>query len=117
MKTINQVLDTSKLHEGYFLTVETFNREKFYLPLKEAELQTISKFALSGMHRKKVIKHFISCTSDQPKDHFLHIEDWIKDILKNSTSAFFTVQMDHFNFDEINTPVPYLKKFFFKVTP
>lgn len=115
MKTITQVLNTSKLDEGYFLTVETFDHEKFYLPLKDAELKTIAKFALSGMHRKKVLKHFISCTSDQPKNQYLHFENWIKEILKNSTSEFFTVQMDRLNAEEIDTPVSYLKKIFFEV--
>ena len=115
MKTIKQVLNTSVLAEGYFLTIETFDREKFYLPLQDSELKTISKFALSGMHRKKILNLFASCTSDQPENQYVHIENWIKDILKDSTSEFLTVQMNHVDTEELNTPVSYLKKIFFEV--
>ncbi len=115
MKTIKQVLNTSVLAEGYFLTIETFDREKFYLPLQDSELKTISKFALSGMHRKKILNVFASCTFDQPENQYVHIENWIKDILKDSTSEFLTVQMNHVDTEELNTPVSYLKKIFFEV--
>lgn len=115
MKTIKQVLNTSVLTEGYFLTIETFDREKFYLPLQDSELKTIRKFALSGMHRKKILKVFASCTSDQFENQYVHIENWINDILKDSTSELFTVQMDYVDKEEINTPVSYLKKIFFEV--
>ena len=115
MKKIKQILNTSVLAEGYFLTIETFDREKFYLPLQDSELKTISKFALSGMHRKKILNLFASCTSDQPENQYVHIENWIKDILKDSTSEFLTVQMNHVDTEELNTPVSYLKKIFFEV--
>ncbi|QCP29802.1 hypothetical protein FDF20_01545 [Acinetobacter baumannii] len=115
MKKIKQILNTSVLAEGYFLTIETFDREKFYLPLQDSELKTISKFALSGMHRKKILNVFASCTSDQPENQYVHIENWIKDILKDSTSEFLTVQMNHVDTEELNTPVSYLKKIFFEV--
>ena len=115
MKKIKQILNTSVLAEGYFLTIETFDRKKFYLPLQDSELKTISKFALSGMHRKKILNLFASCTSDQPENQYVHIENWIKDILKGSTSEFFTVQMNRIDTEEINTPVSYLKKIFFEV--
>ena len=68
MKTISNVLNTSELSEGYFLTVETFNREKFYLTLNDEELRVISRFATSGTPRNEVLKNFINSISDQPEN-------------------------------------------------